>query len=210
MQTVHRFCQRTKWKSLASKIRALRCLDGRYYITYVAVSRHGPATALASTTDFKTFERHGIIFCPENKDVVLLPERVDGKYVALHRPLGDMPFCRPEMWIARSPDLVHWGRTGIFLVEPAIGRMAASAPVLRRSRLPEGWLEIYHGNRRPEIVGEVGAIAAAPCCWRKTIRVASLKSAENRFLNRNLILKTKDLWRKSCFRPACLKKTTGY
>ena len=84
-------------------------LDDRYYITYVAVSRHGPATALASTTDFKTLERHGIIFCPENKDVVLLPARVGGEYVALHRPLGDMPFCRPEMWIARSPDLVHWG-----------------------------------------------------------------------------------------------------
>ena len=51
-------------------------LDGRFYFTYVAVSRHGPATALASTTDFRTFERHGVIFCPENKDVVLFPERL--------------------------------------------------------------------------------------------------------------------------------------
>ncbi len=85
-------------------------LDGRYYITYVAVSRHGPATALASTTDFNSIDRHGIIFCPENKDVVLLPERVNGQYIALHRPLGNMPFCQPEMWIARSPDLVHWGK----------------------------------------------------------------------------------------------------
>ena len=46
-------------------------LDGRFYFTYVAVSRHGPASALASTADFRTFERHGVIFCPENKDVVL-------------------------------------------------------------------------------------------------------------------------------------------
>ena len=35
-------------------------LDGRYYFTYVAVSPHGAATALASTTDFERFERHGI------------------------------------------------------------------------------------------------------------------------------------------------------
>src|SRR5215472_10395352 len=42
-------------------------LEGRFYFTYVAVSRHGAATALASTTDFKSFARHGIIFPPENK-----------------------------------------------------------------------------------------------------------------------------------------------
>lgn len=48
-------------------------LDGRFYFTYVAVSRHGAATALASTSDFLKFERHGIIFCPENKDVILFP-----------------------------------------------------------------------------------------------------------------------------------------
>jgi predicted GH43/DUF377 family glycosyl hydrolase len=132
-------------------------LDGRYYITYVAVSRHGPATALASTTDFKTLERHGIIFCPENKDVVLLPERVDGQYFALHRPLGDMPFCRPEMWIARSPDLVHWGAHQYLFAgtdDWEGGRVGAGVPPLA---MPEGWLEIYHGNRLPEVVGEVGA-----------------------------------------------------
>ena len=61
-------------------------IDGRYWITYVAVSRHGAATALASTDDWVTFERHGVIFCPENKDVVLFPQQVQGQYVALHRP----------------------------------------------------------------------------------------------------------------------------
>lgn len=86
-------------------------LDGRFYFTYVAVSRHGPATALASTTDFVTFERHGVIFCPENKDVVLFPEKVSGTFAALHRPVCATPFTRPEMWVARSPDLLHWART---------------------------------------------------------------------------------------------------
>ena len=82
----------------------------RYYITYVAVSRHGPATALASTADFCTFERHGVIFCPENKDVTLFPEQIGGAFAALHRPVCATPFTRPEMWIASSPDLLHWGR----------------------------------------------------------------------------------------------------
>ncbi len=135
-------------------------IDDRYYITYVAVSRHGPATALASTTDFKTLDRHGIIFCPENKDVVLLPERVNGEYVALHRPLGEMPFSRPEMWIARSSDLVHWGNHQYFFAGAGDwedGRVGAGTPPLAT---PEGWLEIYHGNRRTQVAGEVGAYCA--------------------------------------------------
>ncbi|HEX4412349.1 MAG TPA: glycoside hydrolase family 130 protein [Lacipirellulaceae bacterium] len=132
----------------------------RYYFTYVAVSRHGPATALASTLDFETFDRHGIIFCPENKDVVLLPERIDGEYIALHRPLGDMPFCAPEMWIARSPDLIHWGQHDYLFAgagEWENGRVGAGAPPFE---VEDGWLEIYHGNRAPEHVGEVGAYCA--------------------------------------------------
>jgi beta-1,2-mannobiose phosphorylase / 1,2-beta-oligomannan phosphorylase len=135
-------------------------LDGWYYITYVAVSRHGAATALASTADFRTFERHGIIFCPENKDVVLFPEKVRGEYVALHRPNAATPFCRPEMWVARSEDLVRWGRHDVLHGgggEWETGRVGAGPPPVR---VPGGWLEIYHGNRHPSRPGEVGAYAA--------------------------------------------------
>jgi predicted GH43/DUF377 family glycosyl hydrolase len=137
----------------------ITALDGRYYFTYVAVSRHGAATALASTTDFCRFERHGIIFCPENKDVVLFPERIDGKYVALHRPNTATPFCRPEMWVARSPDLIHWGRHECLHgggSEWETGRVGAGTPPVRTSA---GWLEIYHGNQRPTLPGEVGRYA---------------------------------------------------
>jgi len=135
-------------------------LNGRFYITYVAVSRHGPATALASTTDFKTIQRHGIIFCPENKDVMLFPALVGGSYIALHRPLGNMPFCRPEMWIARSTDLTHWGQHQYLFGGAGDwedGRVGGGAPPIATKA---GWLEIYHGNRRPEAVGEVGAYCA--------------------------------------------------
>jgi predicted GH43/DUF377 family glycosyl hydrolase len=134
-------------------------IDDRYYFTYVAVSRHGAATALASSQDFRQFERHGIIFCPENKDVVLFPERIDGRYVALHRPNAATPFCRPEMWVARSPDLIHWGGHESLHgggSEWETGRVGAGTPPVRVSG---GWLEIYHGNRRPTQPGEVGPYA---------------------------------------------------
>ncbi len=134
-------------------------IDGRYFFTYVAVSRHGAGTALASTSDFQRFDRHGMIFCPENKDVVLFPERIDGQYVALHRPNAATPFCRPEMWVARSPDLIHWGGHECLHkggAEWETGRVGAGTPPVRTAG---GWLEIYHGNRQPTHPGEVGAYA---------------------------------------------------
>jgi predicted GH43/DUF377 family glycosyl hydrolase len=71
--------------------------NGRCYFTYVAMLRNSPATACASTTDFRTFERHGIIFCPENKLVVLFPVKIGRTFAALHRLVCGTPFTRPEM-----------------------------------------------------------------------------------------------------------------
>ncbi|NLZ07345.1 MAG: glycosidase [Phycisphaerae bacterium] len=119
-----------------------------FYISYVAVSPVGVTTALASTADFVTFERRGILFGPENKDVVLFPEAVGGRHYALHRPHS--PLCHTnDMWIAESPDLLCWGRhrhlMGLrdgFWDETRIG--AGAPPV----RVDEGWLEVYHGADR--------------------------------------------------------------
>jgi len=135
-------------------------IGDKYWFTYVAVSRHGPATALASTTDFQTFTRHGVIFPVENKDVVLLPEPIDGEYVALHRPLGGTPFTQPEIWLARSPDMIHWGRHEVLRASVSgwdAGRVGAGAPPIRS---PDGWLEIYHGSARPAGNSGVGAYSA--------------------------------------------------
>ncbi len=123
-------------------------IDGTYYISYVGVSPLGVTSCLASTKDFKSFERHGVIFCPENKDVVLFPERIDGKYYALHRPVSPL-FKRRDIWIAESPDLLCWGNHR-FLCGPRAGRwdetkIGASAVPFKIER---GWLEIYHGADR--------------------------------------------------------------
>jgi len=155
------FVPREPWEEFGVEDPRITRTDGRFYFTYVAVSRHGAATALASTDDFQQFTRHGIIFPPENKDVVLFPERVDNQHVALHRPNGRTPFTPPEMWIARSSDLISWGRHAPVFAEKAgweSGRVGAGAPPIQTAL---GWLEIYHGNRRPTAAGEVGQYVAA-------------------------------------------------
>jgi predicted GH43/DUF377 family glycosyl hydrolase len=155
-----RFAPRVEYEEFGVEDPRITRIGDTFYFTYVAVSRHGAATALASTVDFRTFHRHGIIFCPENKDVVLFPEKIDGEYVALHRPKGAMRFSAPEIWLARSSNLIHWGshepvRAGSGTWE--IGRTAAGTPPVRTR---DGWLEIYHGNDKRDDDPGIGDYAA--------------------------------------------------
>ena len=116
-----------------------------YWITYKAVSRHGITTALAHTRDFRSVERRGIIFCPENLDVVIFPETIGGEYVAWTRPVG-RHLGAPSIWLARSPDLIHWGAHEVVLCPRPnhwdAARVGAGTVPFRTDR---GWLEIYHG-----------------------------------------------------------------
>lgn len=120
-------------------------IDGLYHITCSAVGDGGICVVLLTTTDFRVLARHGAILPPENKDVCLFPARQGGDYVILHRPSG--AWCKPGIWIAHSPDLVHWGAHR-FLAGPRPGRwdgdrIGAGPPPIRT---PRGWLVIYHGS----------------------------------------------------------------
>ena len=124
-------------------------LDGTYWINYTAVSEHGIATGLASTKDFKTFERHGIIFPPPNRDVTIFPQKIGGRYVALHRPMPE-GLGHHAIWIASSSDMLSWGnhRT-VATARPGgwddvkIG--GGAVPFKVRVDRQDAWLAIYHG-----------------------------------------------------------------
>ncbi len=104
-------------------------------------------TCLMSTRDFKQFERHGIIFACENKDVVIHPEKVDGMYMCYHRPVPSMQFLKPSIWTALSPDLLHWGQHKSFLPvndHPQWDSYRNGAGTTS-IKTPRGWLQLYHG-----------------------------------------------------------------
>jgi beta-1,2-mannobiose phosphorylase / 1,2-beta-oligomannan phosphorylase len=124
-------------------------IDGTYWINYTAASPHGVSTALASTKDFRTFERHGIIFPPSNKNVTIFPEKIGGRYFALHRPQLE-GFERPAIWTASSPDLLAWG--GHRFVASArennwedVKVGGGAVPFRVRTDKHDGWLAVYHG-----------------------------------------------------------------
>ena len=155
------FLPANRYETFGVEDARLTRIDDRYYFTYVAVSEYGVATSLASTADFTSFQRHGIIFCPDNKDVVLFPEKIGGHYVALHRPTTQASFSVPEIWIARSPDLYHWGSHQRLLgaeVAWATAKIGGGTPPIRTDR---GWLSLFHGHARPDTGAGVGAYAAA-------------------------------------------------
>ena len=110
-------------------------------------------TGLAVTRDFRTFRRLGRITSPvlDDRDVILFPEKVGGKYVLMHRPkqyVGDeYGVDYPSIWLKFSDDIMDWegkeshllitGRKGSW--EEKIG--GSTPPVLTE----DGWLVLYHG-----------------------------------------------------------------
>ena len=116
-----------------------------YYLTFTQVSRHGVGVGLRSTSDWREIRALGMIFPPHNKDCAIFGEKIGGFYYALHRPSSPV-LGGNYIWIAQSPDLLHWGnhrciahsRNGPW---DAVRVGAGASPI----RTPRGWLEIYHG-----------------------------------------------------------------
>ena len=122
--------------------------EERYCITYTAVSDMGAMPALLITKDFNEFHRMGVIFPPENKDVVIFPRKINDLYYACHRPVPD-GIGTPDIWLASSPDLINWGNhrhvCGVTKDGWESGRIGSGAPPIYTDK---GWLHIYHGADR--------------------------------------------------------------
>ena len=120
---------------------------GRFVITCTAYGPAGPAVYLATTEDFATVERHGVIRQPEDKNAALLPYRIDGKWVLLHRPKTEFGGARGEILLSRSADLSSWSAPEQ-VMQPREGawwdsvRIGIGPPPLRTEH---GWLLVYHG-----------------------------------------------------------------
>lgn len=119
----------------------------QYAIAYTSFARGGPGVSLALTSDFKSFERFGVIMPPEDKDAALLPRRIGGYWALIHRPVTP---TGAHMWISYSPDLRHWGSHKVILEARRGGwwdanKIGLCSPPIET---PRGWLTLYHGVRQ--------------------------------------------------------------
>jgi predicted GH43/DUF377 family glycosyl hydrolase len=119
----------------------------KYAVVYTSFSRGGPGVSIALTEDFRTFERLGVVMPPEDKDAALLPRRIDGRWVLIHRPSTPLG---AHIWSSYSPDLRHWGSHKLLLQARRgawwdANKIGLSPPLIET---PRGWLMIYHGVRQ--------------------------------------------------------------
>lgn len=123
-------------------------IDGEHYITWCYYPESsGPCMGLGKTRDFKNFELVAPIMLPFNRNAVLFPRKINGRFAMLHRPsdTGHTPFG--DIFYATSDDLVSWGEHR-FVLGPKGGWQAGkvgAGPVPIET--DEGWLVIYHGVR---------------------------------------------------------------
>jgi len=120
-------------------------IGSKYYLTYTGYSKHKPLVILTETEDFQKFNVLGPISEPSNKDCSLFPEKIGDYYWKIDRPSAEN---RHDIWISKSPDLIHWGGYK-FLAEPAAGTWESDKIGISTQpvKIKEGWLVLYHGVR---------------------------------------------------------------
>ncbi len=123
----------------------LTLLEGTYYLTWCNAGPQGPKIGFATTKDFKTFTQGEDLLAPANRNCVVFPRRIGGKYAIFHRPSdrGHTPFG--DIFYATSPDFEHWG-CHRFVFGPMGGWQGLKVgPGPAPIETEDGWLLIYHG-----------------------------------------------------------------
>ena len=146
-------------------------LGGTYYMTYTAYGTVNgavpqipqPRIALAKSPDLFAWERLGLLTFEvdtagdprlggydlnqvPNKDAILFPERIGGRFCMMHRPMFPHTSGLPQsIWISWSEDLLYWVDHELVLA-PTLPweslKVGGGTPPIRTA---EGWLTYYHG-----------------------------------------------------------------
>lgn len=125
----------------------LTVVDGVCYVCFAVDTNHGLRGGIAKTEDFEKFDILSLSL-PDNRNMVLFPEKINGNFVRLERP---MPVYsrwgkdRFDIWLSESPDLVYWGKSrlvmGVEDVPFANDKIGPAAPPIKTEK---GWLTTFH------------------------------------------------------------------
>lgn len=140
-------------------------IDGRFVICFAVDTKHGVCGGMAVSDDLEHYEIKSISV-PENRNMVLFPEKINGNYVRLERPMpvysrgGD----RFDIWLSESPDLVYWGKSRLVMGTEHVpfcnDKIGPGAPPIKTDK---GWLTVFHSVDIDPERGKNGWESA----WRK-------------------------------------------
>ncbi len=115
------------------------------------ISNNLTQSGLLLSKDLIHYKRLGRMTKPnvDDRDVILFPEKVNGKFVMLHRPkewVGDEYGTEyPAMWITFSDDIMNFDQESHLLIKGETDwerKIGGSSPPIKTDR---GWLTLYHG-----------------------------------------------------------------
>ncbi len=119
-------------------------LEDRYWVMWCN-GFHGPTIGLGYTHDFLEFHMLENALLPYNRNGVLFPRRVKGRYMLLSRPSDTGHTAFGDIYLSQSEDLVYWGRHRYVMGprEPWESTKVGGGPVPIETT--EGWLLFHHG-----------------------------------------------------------------
>ncbi len=150
----------------------LTVIDGRCYLCFAVDTRHGVRGGIAVTDDFDHFEILSMS-APDNRNMVLFPEKIGGNFVRLERPFPEYSRGYQEkfdIWLSKSPDCRYWGDTSLVLgmedVPYCNAKIGPAAPPIKTSR---GWLTTFHATCKDKSRNLLGWESAnnPACTWNK-------------------------------------------
>lgn len=123
-------------------------IEDRYWVTWCN-GYHGPTIGIAYTYDFKDYFQCENAFLPFNRNGVLFPEKIDGKYCMLSRPSDNGHTAFGDIFLSYSPDMKYWGEHRPVLKVTAFEDSAWQCLKVGAGGVPiktvDGWLMFYHG-----------------------------------------------------------------
>ncbi len=158
----------------------LTVIDHRVYMCFAIDTNQGLRGGVAVTDDFEHWEVLSASV-PDNRNMVLFPEKVAGRYCRFERPVNSyggtwLAGDQAQMWWSASPDLRHWGDAqhllGSYELEWANDKMGPGAPPIKT---PEGWLTTFHAVWRDERRGRHGWEEAWPKVYRAGLMLMDLE-----------------------------------
>ena len=122
-------------------------IDDEFLVCFAVDTLHGVRGGIGKVVgDFEAIDVLTLT-TPDNRNLVLFPEKIDGKYVRLERPFPvySRGCDRFDIWISSSPDLKYWGENELLLgvedVPYANDKIGPGAPPIKTDY---GWLVIFH------------------------------------------------------------------
>ena len=129
-------------------------IEGKPYLCLAADTKHGVRGCIATVDDDFTKVNVISMSVPNNRNMVLFPEKVNGRYVRLERPMME-PYH--EIWLSYSPDLIHWGDSTLVLDDRTMpftnSKIGPGAPPVKTEA---GWLTTFHAVDVDESRGKNG------------------------------------------------------